>query len=180
MFEFLRNKGQATVLAARRAVAEPQHPRVAEPAAGAIFARLGSPEAATVREDATVLDALRVMAERDSAAVAVTSPAGVVGIFSERDARMSIVGSRAANDTPVIEAMSRDVARVAPTDSVRRCLAAMSERNVAHAAVIEAGRLVGLLTQTDLLRAEIAYLERIFHETELDQKLLNLRGTYSC
>jgi hypothetical protein len=47
-------------------------------------------------------------------------------------------------------------------------------------AVLDRGRLIGLLSGTDLLAARIAHHERIFHETELDQKLLFLRGTYSC
>jgi len=168
------------VLAARQAITEAQHPRVPEPTAKSALARLGPLDVATVGEDATALDALKVMAERDTAAVAVVSPAGLVGIFSERDHARNSLGNRTANDTPIIDIMSRSVAGVAPADSVRRCLALMNERQVAHVAVLDQGRLVGLLSQADLLAAQIAYHERIFHETEMDQKLLFLRGTYSC
>jgi CBS domain-containing protein len=56
----------------------------------------------------------------------------------------------------------------------------MKERRVTHVAVLDQGRLVGLLSETDLLAARIAHHERIFRETEMDQKLLFLRGTYSC
>ena len=169
------------VLAARQAITEAQHPRVPEPTAKSALARLGPLDVATVGEDATALDALKVMAERDTAAVAVVSPAGLVGIFSERDhARNCLLGNRTANNTPVVDIMTRSVAGVAPADSVRRCLNLMNERHVAHVAVLDQGRLVGLLSQADLLAARIAYHERIFHETEMDQKLLFLRGTYSC
>ena len=80
--------------------------------------------------------------------------------------------------------MTRGVAHVAPRDGVRRCLSLMSEGQAAHqgayVAVLDRGRLVGLLSHNDLLAELIAYHQRIFHEAELDQKLLFLRGTYSC
>lgn len=178
-----RNEGREKtgVLAARLAIPEAQHPRVPEPSAKSALALLGPLDIAAVGEDATVLDALRVMAERDVAAVAVVSPAGLVGIFSQRDhARESLRGNRTTNTTPVVEIMTRSAATVAPADSVRRCLVVMNERQATHVAVLDQGRLVGLLSQADLLAARIAYHERIFHEIEMDQKLLFLRGTYSC
>ena len=173
------------MLAGRLAIPDARHPRVPEPDARAALARSGARDAAVVGEDASVLDALRLMAERDTAAVAVMSPAGLAGIFSERDfARNGVRENRAARNTPVAEAMTRDVARVAPGDSVRRCLALMGEGQAAHRtaflAVLDRGRLVGLLSQADLMAELIAYHQRIFHEAELDQKLLFLRGTYSC
>jgi CBS domain-containing protein len=162
-------------------VPEAHHPRVPEPTAKSVLAGLSALDFATVGEDATVLDALKVMAERDTAAVAVVSPAGLVGIFSERDhARNCLPGNRTVNNTPVVEMITQFVAGVAPADSVRRCLVLMNERQVTHVAVLDEGRLVGLLSQADLLAAPVAYHKRIFHETEMDQNLLLLRGTYSC
>jgi CBS domain-containing protein len=183
MSGFPRGQGRepAGVLAERLAIPEARHPRVPEPTAKSLLACSGAIEVATVGEDATALDALAVMAARDTAAVAVASPAGVIGIFSERDhARNGLQGNRLAKDTPVIDVMTRLEAGVAPADSLRRCLVLMKERRVTHLAVLDQGRLVGLLSETDLLAARIAYQERIFQETEMDQKLLFLRGTYSC
>ena len=183
MFGYRRreDRERTSALAARQAVCEAGHPRVSEPTARSVLAGLGRGDLAALGEDATVLDALRVMAERNSSAVAVTTPAGLVGIFSERDyARGGVAGNGAASHTPVVDVMARPAPGVAATDSVRRCLALMNERQVTHAAVLDAGRPVGLLSEVDLLRAQVAYHERVFHETELDQKLLNLRGTYSC
>jgi CBS domain-containing protein len=171
----------AGVLAGRLAIPEARHPRAPEPTAQSMLARSGAPGAPIVGEDATVLDSLKLMAERDVAAVAVMSAVGLAGIFSERDhARNGLLGNRTAQDTPVGEVMSKSIVRVAPGDSARRCLALLSEGQTAHVAVLDRGRLVGLLSQTELLAELIAHLERIFHETELDQKLLFLRGTYSC
>jgi CBS domain-containing protein len=175
------NREQTGVLAERMAIPKVRHSRVPEPTAQSVLAHLGPLDVATVGEDATVLDALKVMAEHDTAAVAVMSPAGLIGIFSERDhARNSLAGNRTANNTPVVDIMAGYAASVAPADSVRRCLVLMNERQVTHVAVLDQGRLVGLLSQADLLAAWMAYYERIFQETEMDQKLLFLRGTYSC
>jgi predicted transcriptional regulator len=164
------------VLAARQAIPDAQHPRAPEPTAQSVLAVLDPAGFVAVGEDATVLDALKIMAERDTSAVAVMSRGGLSGIFSERDyARKSPPGA-----TLVVEVMTRFVAGVAPADSLRHCLGVMKDRHVTHLAVLDQGRLVGLLSETDLLKARIAHHERIFRETEMDQKLLFLRGTYSC
>jgi CBS domain-containing protein len=169
------------VLAARQAIPEAQHPRAPEPTAQSVLAGVDAAALAKVGEDAPALDALKVMAEREVSAVAVMGPAGLVGIFSERDhARLCLAGDRTAGATPVVEAMARCVVAVAPADSLRHCLSLMKERRVTHVAVIDQGRLVGILSETDLLAARISHHEHIFHEAEMDQKLLFLRGTYSC
>jgi len=183
MFGSARSKGRekASALAARQAVPEAHHPRVPEPTAKSALALSGAGDVATVGEDATVLDALRIMAERETTAVAVASPAGLVGIFSERDhARNALLGNRTANNTLVVDIMTRFVAGVAPADSVKRCLALLNERRATHVAVLDQGRPVGLLSEADLLASQVAHHERVFHETEMDQKLMFLRGTYSC
>jgi CBS domain-containing protein len=182
MFGSRRDKApeKPGALAGRRSIAAAQHPRVPEPTAKMAVALSGAAEVARVADNATVLDALEIMAAHESGAVAVTSVAGVVGIFSERDyARMTPV-SRAAGATPVAGVMTPLVESVSPSDSVRRCLALIKERHDTHVAVLDHGRLIGLLSQADLLAVLVAYHERIFYETEMDQKLLFLRGTYSC
>lgn len=169
------------VLAARQSIPEAQHPRAPEPTAQSVLAGVDAATLAKVGEDATALDALKVMAEREVSAVAVMGPAGLVGVFSERDhARHCLAGNRTAGATPVVEAMARCVAAVAPAERLRHCLSLLKERRVTHLAVLDEGRLVGLLSESDLLAALIAHHEHIFHETEMDQKLLFLRGTYSC
>lgn len=175
------DRGTGGVLADRRAVPESRHPRVTEPTAGSVVAGLGASAHAAVDTDATVLDALREMATADTGAVAVVGPSGLVGIFSERDhARTPLLGNRTPADTPLTEALAAPPAVVAPTDGLAHCLALLRERRATHLAVVEAGRLVGLLSEGDLLAATVAWRERIAHETELDQRLLFLRGTYSC
>ena len=72
---------KAGVLAARQAIPEAQHPRAPEPTAKSVLAGLDPAGFATVGEDATVFDALKIMAERDTSAVAVASPAGSLRNF---------------------------------------------------------------------------------------------------
>ena len=168
------------VLGQRAAIGETKHPRVREPTAKSVLARHGRPLAA-VGADSSVLDALEVMAERRADAVGVVSPAGLVGIFSERDlARNCVLRNKSPKNTPVAEVMTKFLAGVAPADTVWRCLALMNDLSATHVAVVDQGRLAGLLSQEDLLAARIAYYEQIFHEMEVDRKLLFLRGTYSC
>jgi CBS domain-containing protein len=168
-------------LAARQTIPEAQHPRVSKPTAKSVLERVGLPGVPTVKDTATVSDALGVMAELDAAAVAVMSREKLIGTFSERDyARNRLLGNSAANNMPVAGFMTRFEAGVAPADSVRHCLALMNERKLTHVAVLDQGRLAGLLSQADLLAAQIRYYERVFYEIEMDQKLLFLRGTYSC
>jgi signal-transduction protein with cAMP-binding, CBS, and nucleotidyltransferase domain len=167
------------VLEAREAIAEAHHARVPEPTAQSVLEGLGAGHPAVVGADATVLDALRIMSEKDKDAVAVTSPAGLVGIFTERDhARLDPRAT--AQETPVADVMTRNVASVAPADGLRHCLALSDERRGGHVAIVDQGRLLGLLSRTDLLAARVVYLEYVYHEIEMDQKLMFLQGTYSC
>lgn len=176
-----KGRDKTGALAARQMILEAQHPRVSKPTAKSVLERFSPPGVAAVSSVATVFDALRVMAERDTAAVAVVSPEGLIGIFSERDyARNCLLGNCTANNMPVAGFMTRFEAGVAPADSVGHCLALMNERKLAHVAVLDQGCLVGLLSKAELLAAQLRYHERIFYEIEMDQKLLFLRGTYSC
>jgi len=182
MFGLRKDKGRDAgtgVLAGRLATAQACHPRVPEVTAGAALAASPRP-VAILPEGATVGDALRAMADGGASAVAVTSSSSLTGIVSERDHARAAALGRARDDAPVASVMSRDAAAVAPSDSVRRCLALLAERRVTHAVVLDGGKVVGLLSEVDLLRAQVAWHERVFHEIEVDQKLLFLRGTYSC
>ncbi|HXP95612.1 MAG TPA: CBS domain-containing protein [Telmatospirillum sp.] len=169
-----------SILAERHAIGHAHHPRVAEPTVRSLLAKRQD-EVPVVGEDAMVLDALAVMTECDSGAVVVLSESGLAGLFSERDhARNCLLGNRTASNTPVTDLMTRALDFATPAQSVADCLALMTEKRLTHIPVFDQGKLVGLLSRSDLLEARLAFHERVFHETELDQKLLFLRGTYSC
>lgn len=169
------------VLARRLEIPEASHPRVSVPTLAALVARSGPSEPTTVDADATVLDALKRMAERDFGAVAVVSPAGLLGLFTERDhARDSLLGNRTPQNTPVVDLMNPTPLRLAPGDTVHHALEALRERRLTHLVVMDRDRLVAVLSETDLSTALIDHHRRIFHEEETDRKLLFLRGVYSC
>jgi CBS domain-containing protein len=110
----------------------------------------------SVRPEDTVLAALGVMAEHDIGAVLVLDGDQVVGILTERDyARKVALVGRASKDSPVRSIMTADVVCVPPTGTVQDCMELMTERRVRHLPVVENGRLVGLVSIGDLVKATI-------------------------
>jgi CBS domain-containing protein len=109
-----------------------------------------------VAPDQTVLDALRLMAEKEVGALLVTSGDDVVGIVSERDyARKIVLKGKSSETTPIREVMSAEVTAVSPRQSVEECMAVMTAKRIRHLPVIEEGKLVGIVSIGDLVKAVI-------------------------
>ena len=110
----------------------------------------------SVGPDDPVLDAVKVMAQRHVGALLVMKGSELVGIVSERDyARKVILLGRASSDTPVAQIMSTPVHTVTPKGSVQDCMRLMTERRVRHLPVVENGRVVGVISIGDLVKAVI-------------------------
>ena len=110
----------------------------------------------SVRPDDTVLAALGVMAEHDIGAVLVLDGDEIVGLLTERDyARKVALVGRASKDSPVSAIMTVDVVCVAPSTTVEDCMALMTDRRCRHLPVVEGGRLLGLVSIGDLVKATI-------------------------
>jgi CBS domain-containing protein len=104
----------------------------------------------------SVLDAIRLMAERHVGALVVMQGETLVGIVSERDyARKVVLLGRSSADTRVADIMSAPVTTVPRTMSVNACLTLMSEGHFRHLPVVEAGAVVGVLSIGDLVKAVI-------------------------
>lgn len=115
-----------------------------------------SGELISVSPDATVFQALQVMAEQDIGAVLVMDMGDVLGIFSERDyARRIVLQGRTSAGTKVRDIMTSKVVYVGPQQSVAECMALMTEKHFRHLPVMEAGRVIGMLSIGDLVRATI-------------------------
>lgn len=119
----------------------------------------------TVTPDATVLDALRVMAERNIGAVLITEGGNLLGIFTERHyARKVILEGRQSVGTPVRDVMSDELYYVEPNQSVDQCMTLMTENRVRHLPVMGDGQLIGIVSIGDLVKATIAEHEQTIDE----------------
>lgn len=115
-----------------------------------------SGELISVSPDATVFQALQVMAEQDIGAVLVMDMGDVLGIFSERDyARRIVLQGRTSAGTKVRDIMTSKVVYVGPQQSVAECMALMTDKHFRHLPVMEAGHVIGMLSIGDLVRATI-------------------------
>jgi CBS domain-containing protein len=104
----------------------------------------------------TVYDALRLMADRNIGAVLVRSGEQIDGIFSERDyARKVILLGKSSRDTLVSEIMTTRVVSVEPEWTAEQCMALMTEKRIRHLPVIEEGRLIGVISIGDVVRAVV-------------------------
>lgn len=109
-----------------------------------------------VRPDDTVLAALGVMAEHDIGAVLVVEGDELLGILSERDyARKVALLGRASRDSPVRLIMTANVVCVPPNRTIEECMGLMTERRCRHLPVVENGRVIGLVSIGDLVKAMI-------------------------
>ena len=114
-----------------------------------------------------VLDAIRTMAERHVGALLVMEGEKLSGIVSERDyARKVILMGRSSADTPVRDIMTAAVITVQPETPVEKCMQIMTERRVRHLPVIESGRVVGMVSIGDLVKAVMAEQQQQIEQLE--------------
>ncbi|MBS0387972.1 MAG: CBS domain-containing protein [Proteobacteria bacterium] len=121
----------------------------------------------SVAPDAPVLEAIRAMAEHGVGALLVMQGEQLAGIVSERDyARKVILMGRSSSDTPVSQIMTAQVITVAPSQSTQQCMQLMTDRRVRHLPVVDAGRVVGMLSIGDLVRAVLAEQAQTIEQLE--------------
>ncbi|PRH83380.1 CBS domain-containing protein [Arenimonas caeni] len=110
----------------------------------------------TVPKEAPVLEVVRLMAEHHIGSVLVMQGGELVGIATERDyARKVILQGRSSADTPVAAIMSSPVITVTPADTAQTCMTMMTDRRIRHLPVVEDGRVLGLVSIGDLVKAVI-------------------------
>jgi CBS domain-containing protein len=104
----------------------------------------------------SVYDALRKMAQEGIGALVVLEAGELAGIVSERDyARKVILKGRHSKDTPVSEIMTRNVICVGLETSIEATMSIMTDKRVRHLVVREAGRLEGIISIGDVVKAII-------------------------
>ena len=121
----------------------------------------------TIPPDASVFEALRMMAEKDIGALVVTKDSQIVGIISERDyARKIILVGKTSRDTPVSEIMTKEVVTIHPDDTMDECMEAMSHHHIRHLPVIEGDELIGIISIGDVVRSIIHDQRETIRELE--------------
>jgi CBS domain-containing protein len=127
-----------------------------------------SPVLYSIGSQQTVLEAVRLMAEKTIGAVPVIDDGKLVGILSERDyARKVIVLGRNSTDTKVAEIMTPHVLTVALEDRAYQCMSIMTDKKIRHLPVVDHGKVVGMLSIGDLVRAVIE--DQRLHIARLEQ-----------
>ena len=121
----------------------------------------------SIGPDASVFDALKLMAERDVGALVVLDGGNLVGIISERDyARKIVLLGRTSPTTQVKEIMTSHVACVDPEKNVDECMAMVTEKRIRHLPVLENGKLIGLISIGDLVKSIITEQQFIIEQLE--------------
>jgi len=121
----------------------------------------------SISPQATVYQALGMMADKDVGALVVIDNQKVAGIFSERDyARKVILKGKASKETAVSELMTRTVFYVTPKNTLRESMALMTAKKIRHLPVLDNGRLVGIVTLGDVIKKIIADQEHAINLLE--------------
>jgi len=121
----------------------------------------------TIGPDDSVLDALKLLADKNVGALPVVEGNQVVGIVSERDyARKLVLKGRSSAATPVREIMSAPVVTVEPKQKLDFCMNLMTDRHLRHLPVVDNGKLLGLLSIGDLVKETITEQASLIQQLE--------------
>jgi CBS domain-containing protein len=111
----------------------------------------------SITPEATVYEALKIMADRNVGALVVLDGENVAGIISERDyARKVILHGKSSREMQVGEIMTSKVYYMRPEQNLQECMTQMTDRHVRHLPILEEGRLVGIISIGDVVKAIIA------------------------
>jgi CBS domain-containing protein len=121
----------------------------------------------SVAPGTTVFETLQLMAEKEIGAVLVMEGGRPVGIFSERDyARQVILKGKASKDTPVRDVMTTRVVYIRPEQTLEECMALMTDKRIRHLPVLVEGRVEGILSIGDVVKAVISEKQFLIEQLE--------------
>jgi CBS domain-containing protein len=117
--------------------------------------------------DASVYDALQLMADKNIGALIVFEGDRMVGLISERDyARKIVLKNKFSRETAVSEIMSRDVVTVSPDRNLEECMEVITARRVRHLPVVEDDRVLGIISIGDIVKGIIEHKEFVIEQLE--------------
>lgn len=127
---------------------------------------------------ASMLEALQRFAEHDVGALLVLEDDRLVGIVDERDyARKVELAGRRAADTRVADVMSTNVLFARPQDKVDACAALMHTREISYLPVMEGDRVLGVLSERDVIEELVSEDEHLIHDLEAERLYISPRDT---
>ena len=110
----------------------------------------------TIAPNASVYEALKVMADKNVGALLVLDEGKLVGVISERDyARKVALRGQTSHNTFVQDIMSPDVISVRPDQAVEECMALMTDNHIRHLPVVANGRIEGVISIGDVVKSII-------------------------
>jgi len=110
-----------------------------------------------ISPSATVLDALQLMARENVGAVLIMEGEKLAGIFSERDyARKVVLKGKNSKDVAISEVMTGRLVTVDPSWTADQCMALMDEQHIRHLPVLEHGKVIGVISIRDAVRAVVS------------------------
>jgi CBS domain-containing protein len=128
----------------------------------------------SIAPEAPVFAALTLMAEKNVGALLVLEGERLVGILSERDyARKVVLLGKSSRNTSVREIMSTRVLYVRPEQTMDECMALMTDKRIRHLPVLEEGRVSGIVSMGDVVKAVIA--DQSFAIQQLEQYITGVR-----
>ena len=120
-----------------------------------------------ISPEATVFDAIQLMAERDIGALPVVSKGHLMGIFTERDyTRKIALAGKTSKQTLVSEIIPPEVITVSPSDSVEECMRLMTEHRIRHLPVVQNGEMIGIISIGDLVNWIISSQDAAIEQME--------------
>jgi len=120
-----------------------------------------------VAPDATVFKAVKAMDKFKVGALMVIDDGKLVGVISERDyTRKVVLKDRSSKTTKVSEIMTIKVAQVGPEAGIEKCMDIMGKRRIRHLPVVEKGKVLGVISSTDLLLLTVSEKDHIIDQLE--------------
>jgi CBS domain-containing protein len=120
-----------------------------------------------VSPDSSVLDALKLMADKNIGGVLVMQNEKLIGIFTERDyARKIILKGKSSADSVIREVMVSNLITITPENDLNECMKLMTDKTIRHLPVLEEGKVVGLISIGDVVKSIIEEQQSVIQHLE--------------